>query len=177
MTFENPEVESFLFQLYTITDGDTEANVSMYDVGEVLGLGKGDTGKLAEALYSEGYAELKTLSGGIGITMMGLKALNVSMDSADSESLSLGTDHVLTDQGRDTAEIILQEIKAVISDTKLTYAHLEELVIDIKTIEIQMLSPRPKTEVIREVLKSIHQVLDTSGPEQLNSRLNSLITS
>ncbi len=56
-------------------EGDTEAIVSMHDVGQALGFEKTDAGKMAEALYSEGYAELKTLSGGIGITSMGLQAL------------------------------------------------------------------------------------------------------
>ena len=42
--------------------GDPLAQVSMYEVGEFLGLEKTEAGALAEALFIEEYAELKTLS-------------------------------------------------------------------------------------------------------------------
>ncbi len=59
----------------------------------------------------------------------------------------------------------------------LPYENTEEIIIDIKTIEIQMLSPNPKTEIIREALRSLQKSL--AGPEfkDLNANLEALIIS
>jgi len=52
---------------------------------------------------------------------------------------------------------------------------LEEMVMDIKTIEIQMLSPHPKTGIIREILKSIARCLSCDA--DLKGKLDALIAS
>ena len=62
----NSETKAYLFQLCSMAQGDPLAQVSMYEVGEALGLERSEAGSLAEALFIEEYAELKTLSGGIG---------------------------------------------------------------------------------------------------------------
>jgi hypothetical protein len=103
--------------------------------------------------------------------------LGVQIDPKLDESLDLGKGPVLDDQGKEAVEKIIQDIKKEIARTKQPYLKLEEMVIDIKTIEIQMLSPTPKTEVIREVLRSLHDGLTASGPENLTRKINSLVTS
>ena len=65
MTIANTQMKSFLRQLYQMSDGDTDTAVSMYDIGAILGLEKSAAGTIAEDLIIDGYAELKTLSGGI----------------------------------------------------------------------------------------------------------------
>ncbi len=179
MTLDNPEARAYLFELYTMTQGDPKAQVSMYDVGTTLGLEKTDAGAIAEDLFIQGFAELKTLSGGIGITRQGLEELDVQADpGTDNDiSLRLGSSPVLEGQGQEAVEKILQDIKTNIVQTNLPYAKLEEVVMDIKTIEIQLLSPHPKTAVIREVLRSLHHSISASGPEDLAAKLNALIAS
>lgn len=171
----NPETKAYLFQLCSMAKEDPLAQVSMYEVGEILGLEKAEAGALAEALFIEGYAELKTLSGGIGITRKGLKALDMKIDYKGDETLQLGSGPVMEDQGKESLGKILGEIKAFMGGLKNPYAQLEEMVMDIKTIEIQMLSPRPKTGVIREILRSIAQCL--TSDEDLKGRLDALIAS
>lgn len=156
-----PEAKAFLYELYTRTEGNPEAQVSMYEVGQALGLEKDEAGTLAESLYIQGLAELKTLSGGIGITREGLAALEINIDLGPDPSLSLGTGRVL--EGRTALDTILQEIKKTLEAARMSYPQLEEILMDIKTIEVQMLSPAPKTAVIREVLKSIHANFESSG--------------
>lgn len=174
MNSDNPEAKAFLFELYTQTQGDTQAQVSMYDVGAVLGLEKTDAGAMAEDLYIHGYAELKTLSGGIGITAQGLDLLQIKRVS---ESVSLGRGPVLENPGKAAVEKILQDIKDSLSRTDQTYLQTEELVMDMKTIEIQMLSPKPKTNIIREVLRSLHGNLSLFGPKDLANTLDALVKS
>lgn len=170
-----PEANAFLFQLYSMAKGDPLVQVSMYEVGEILGLEKGDAGSLAEALFIEGHAELKTLSGGIGITRQGLKALDMKIDYRGDEGLQLGGGPVMEDQGKDSLEKILEEIKAFMGGVKTPYGQLEAMVMDIKTIETQMMSPQPKTEIIREILRSIAASL--SGDGDLKGKLDALIAS
>ncbi|CCK82205.1 hypothetical protein [Desulfobacula toluolica] len=179
MNFDNPEARAYLFELYTVTQGDPKAQVSMYDVGATLGLEKTDAGAMAEDLFIRGFAELKTLSGGIGITVQGLEELDVQPDPVicNDDSLVLGKSTVLENKGQKAVEKILQDIKASLVQTSPPYEKLEEIVMDIKTIEIQMLSPRPKTAVIREVLRSLHQSISASGTEDLAVKLMAITDS
>jgi len=178
MDLDNPEAKAYLFELYTQTQGDTKTQVSMYDVGAAIGLEKTDAGAMAEDLFIQGYAEMKTLSGGIGITLQGLDLLQIKIaPEAGSDSLSLGEGPILESRGKETLEKIIQRIKDSLSRTTQTYSRQEELVMDIKTIEVQLLSPKPKTKIIREILRSLHQNFATFGSEDLSNALNSLIIS
>ena len=77
---------AYLQELYNTTKGNTETQVSMYDLGPALGLEKTAAGKIAEDLMVLGFIELKTLAGGISITDEGLKKLGIS--PAPKEDLS-----------------------------------------------------------------------------------------
>ncbi|MCG8684875.1 MAG: hypothetical protein MI892_08370, partial [Desulfobacterales bacterium] len=68
MDITDPNLKAYLSQLNEMTGGDPDAQVSMHEVGQVLGIEKDEAGQMAEALFIGGHAELKTLSGGIGIT-------------------------------------------------------------------------------------------------------------
>ena len=152
---ENKEL-LYLNELYTATSGETDAQVSMYDIGAALGLESNEAGELAQTLCIQGWAELKTLSGGIGITTEGLKELNVDIPrDADPLVATLGTGPCLDEEGKDAAVNMLNQIKTAIAASELPYPVLEEMIIDIKTIEIQMVSPRPKTSVLKEVFRSL----------------------
>lgn len=157
MSIENVQMTTFLQQLYELSNGDFETEVSMYDIGSALGLEKNESGAIAEDLLVEGYAELKNLAGGISITSAGLQALNIKIPiaGADSGGVQLGNTVILDGQIIEVVVQLLVEIKSSISERNSTYANLEEVVIDIKTMEVQLLSPKPKTAVIREVLRSL----------------------
>lgn len=51
------------------------------------------------------------------------------------------------------------------------------MVIDIKTIEIQLLSPNPKTAVIREILRPLSQSIEGEENQGLKGKLETLISS
>ncbi len=177
MDMDNPEAKAYLLELYKITGGDINAKISMYEVGVNMGMEKQEAGKTAEELFMLGYAEIKTLSGGIGITSKGAEAAKAMTGQKPGESLSLGTGPVLEDDGRKNIGKILENIKTSMTHASLPYENTEEIIIDIKTIEIQMLSPNPKTEIIREILRSLQKSL--AGPEfkDLNANLEALIIS
>ena len=173
----SPEAKAYLYELYTLTGGDPGAQVSMYDVGKALGMERNDAASMAESLYVESFAELKTLSGGIGITREGLNILEIKIPAAPGEALSLGKAPILADEGKNSLDKILLEIKKAVTDTKMSFPQIEEILMDMKTIEVQMLSPRPKTGIIREILRSIHLSLEASGPKGLTEKLKALVSS
>jgi hypothetical protein len=177
MGIDTPDVKRYLTELCKKTQGDTGAQVSMFEVGEVLGLEKTEAGMMAEELIVEGLAELRSLSGGISITTQGLELIQGTAGgpALKGSGLQLGSEPVLGEQGRQAVEILIQDIRGALVSGKMTLGQLEEIVIDIKTIEIQMLSPRPKTDVIRAVCRSLQEGLADSGFGKLAAEVDTLI--
>ncbi len=165
MTSDELTKRNFLDIVYRQTDGDPSAQVSMYEAGAALGLEKSGAGLLAEGLMVEGLVELRTLSGGISITNEGMACLGYSArGSSATIKPQLGTGELLTQEDRDLLAKLNAEIQAAVSSRQLDYTLVEELVIDLKTIEVQLLSPRAKTMIIREVLRSLQTALAGVDP-------------
>ena len=176
MTLESPET-SFLLELFRQTEGDPGAKVSMHAVGEAVGLDKTEAGKMAETLIGQGWAEIKTLSGGIGITPEGLDAARAAGASGagGSGQAVLGTQPLMDEGDRQTIEELLADIKAAVQESPAPYEALEALIIDIKTIEVHLLSPRAKTAVVRQVLLSIKDSLESLQQQGMTARIQSAI--
>lgn len=172
MTIQNDATTQFLEQLYTLTKGDPMVQQSMYDVGSNLGWDRERSGKIAEDLIGQGLVEIKTLSGGIGITTDGIAAVQSTTGPTHSPGTpSLGSATVMDETGRSTVSGLLDEIKILLTQSAAPYPQLEEMVIDIKTIETQMLSPQPKVAVIRELFHSLQQALSTAGLDDMASKV------
>lgn len=164
----------FLETLNTMSGGDPEVQVSMHEVGATLGLDKTEAGQMAETLLMGGFAELKTLSGGIGITVPGLKELGAALPGGPPETL--GSDPVLAGDALATVSVVLKDLKSEIPRGGLSCDRLDEVFTDIKTIEVQLLSPNPKTAVVREVFRSMGQAMDTASLSGFKTRLEDLVS-
>lgn len=163
------EAKNYLRELYKKTTGKVSTQVSMFEVGAAIGLEKDEAGKIAEDLIGNGLVEVRTLSGGIGITDSGIEAVQTAGGPGPSAAaaLDLGTGPVLESKGREAIAVLLKEIQTHISQHSAPYEQIEEMVIDLKTIEVQLLSPKPKTAIIREVLQSLKSALNASGGSNL----------
>ena len=170
---------TYLAELYRQTEGNTDTQVSMLDIGSAVGFEEAETRATAENLMILGLAELKTLSGGIGITNKGMEELGITpaptTDSSSDDNLRLGQEIVLDDAERQVVETVLVELKNELARTKSDYPLLEEGIIDIKTIEVQLLSPNPKVAIIREILRSLHASISSSGNSILTGKLEVLL--
>ena len=177
MDIDNPEAKRYLTELCTKTQGDTGAQMSMFDVGAAIGLEKTNAGMMAEELIVEGLVELRSLSGGISITAQGLEMVQGpgSVQAFKGGGLQLGGGQVLGTQGRQAVEKIIQDIRGALLSGKTSLGQVEEAVIDIKTIETQLLSSRPKTGVIREVFRSLQAGLTDLGFGRLAAEVETLI--
>jgi hypothetical protein len=172
-----PETEvSFLLELYKSTEGDPSIQKSMFDTGAAIGLAKEQAGKVAEEIIGRGWAEVRTLSGGIGITSEGIEAaLQHGGSPLKANVVTIGNAPILDGQSRQSVEQILTEIKLAIGAITSDFDRIEELVLDIKTIDVQMLSPRPKTAVIKSVLSAMHSTLSKAGAKELGERIKCMI--
>ena len=168
----------YLAKLNTMSGGDPNTQVSMHDVGQMLGMDKTEAGQMAETLFMGGYAELKTLSGGIGITDLGLEELGVSPaePAVEPHAETLGNKTVLEGPSLETVTRVLTDLKAALPGGGLSYERLDEAFIDIKTLDVHLLSPRPKTAVAREVFRSLGQTLNSQGLAKEKSRLDRLVS-
>lgn len=170
------EADNYLNELYKMTTGNAGAQVSMYAVGTAVGLEKEAAGKIAEDLIGSGLVEVKTLSGGIGITDSGIEAVQAAGAGGPAAAgFDPGTGPVLEDKGREAIAVLIKDIQTHISRSGAAYEQLEEMVIDLKTIEVQLLSPNPKTAIVREVLRSLQPTLKSTGNPELSKIIGKMV--
>lgn len=175
MTTDEITLKSYLNELYQQTGGDVEKQASMHDVGIAIGLDKSAAGSLAEELMVLGQVELKTLSGGIGITAEGMALLGISSASpANSTHQRLSDGPVVNDSDREFIETMCNEVQTMLSSDQLDYTLLEEIVMDFKTIEVQMLSPKPKTTILKEIFRSMQKNFEAAKRDDIAANLSSI---
>lgn len=176
MSADDTAARNYMAQLFQMTDGDVSAQVSMYDVGAAMGLDKAEAGRLAEELIGDGFVEVKTLSGGIGITVQGIEEARAAGTGGETNAdLDMGKGPVLETKGREALTAVMTQIQSHIANHPGPYERLETMVIDLKTLEVQMLSPAPKTDVLREVLRSLHAALTADGSSGLSDKIAKMI--
>ena len=165
--------KNYLDELYRQTEGNIETQISMYDVGATIGLAKDEAGSIAQDLIVEGLVELRTLAGGISITVEGLKSLGIvpSAQATTGDIATLGEEVTMNENDRIVVTGLLGDIKAYTASLQTDYPVLEEIVIDIKTIELHMLSPHPKNAVTRELFRSLYSTLMSHDESPITERL------
>lgn len=177
MSVDDAVKRAFLQELYDRSQGDFDAQVSMYDIGDTLGIEHDTAAEIAHEMYIEGLAEMKTLSGGMGIAQKGLESLDIKVPATvDEDSYQLGSAPVLEASGREAVVRIASEIRSEIDLSDTVFDAVETVVIDLKTIEVQMLSPNPKKSIVREALRSIRDALGNAGGAPLQQKLDTMIS-
>jgi hypothetical protein len=172
--------QQFLIQLFEQTQGDVSIQVSMYDIGGLLGMDRDTASSVAQELMGQQLAEVRTLSGGIGISADGaarIQNLMGPLASDTSESEQLGDGPVLTSGGQQAVAQVVSELKTQTGSLGLDFDTLGEMMADLKTIEAQLDSSRPKTAIIRECLRSVMGVVEKTQSRQLVDRLFKLLES
>jgi hypothetical protein len=163
MTLEQMREEDrqFLARLYEQTDGQPSRQVSMYDIGAALGWDREAASRAAQDLMAAGFVEIRTLSGGIGISADGAAVMQTASGSGKRGSAlpRLGDNRIMDKAACLTVERVCDDIKALTGSLGLDFDTLTELMADLKTIADQMGSSRPKTAIVREGLRSLEGIL------------------
>ena len=169
---------NFLIKLYELTQENSSSQVSMYDLGEAIGLDRDNALKTAEVLFGFGLAEIKTLAGGIGITEAGLSEVmknDADKKMAGAAGFRLGDAQIIDDAGQKSVEQVVSGIKSKAGSLGLDFDTLEELLADLKTTDVQLTSSRPKTKIIRECFLSIIDILQKAHADELVNQAKGLI--
>ena len=170
--------QQFLIQLFEQTKGDSTLQVSMYDIGDQLALDRDTASAVAQELIGSMLVEIRTLSGGIGISAEGSQMAQKLVGPTESNSddfAELDDAPLLNTSGRLAVEQIASELKDQIGSLGLDFDTLTELMADLKTIDAQLGSSRPKTAIIRACLHSVLAVLTDSGDKKISERISTLI--
>ncbi len=177
MSYKDSHRQIFLQELYNRAEGDFEFQISMYDIGADIGLEKDEAAAFGQDLFVEGLAEMKTLSGGMGITIKGLESLGIDITPKNkAKSFSRESGCVIDDQGKEAVCQLLNKIRAGLDGKAFPFDLMEEIVIDLKTIEVQMLSPNPKAQIIRDIFKAIDQNLKGIVTNDIQVELQTIIS-
>ncbi|MGD2097021.1 MAG: hypothetical protein PVG35_05530 [Desulfobacterales bacterium] len=170
--------QQYLIQLFEQTHGDTAAQVSMYDIGEGLGLDHDTSARVAENLIGLQLAEIRTLSGGIGISAEGadkVKGLLGGVSPAQDTPCRLSDQPTLDATGCQAVEQVADTLKNQTGNLGLDFDGLSEMMADLKTIDAQLGSSRPKTAIIRECLRSLKALLETQTESDILLKVNGLL--
>lgn len=170
--------QQYLIQLFEQTKGDSTLQVSMYDIGDQLGLDRDIASAVAQELIGSMLVEIRTLSGGIGISAEGSQMAQKLIGPAESSSdelAELDDAPLLNTRGRQVVEKIASELKGQTGSLGLDFDTLTELMADLKTLDAQLGSSRPKTSIIRACLHSVLAVLTNSGEDKISERIRMLV--
>jgi len=168
----------FLFQVFQQTNGDPTVQVSMYDIGEGLGLNRDAALRVAEELIALQLVEIKTLSGGIGISVSGVEEVQHSFGDqtvADDQVVRLGDTPILDQVQCQVIEQVMADLKVHAGNFGLDFDRLNELMADVKTIDAQLGSSRPKSAIIGECLRSLRAVLEKIGERESLQKIRGLL--
>lgn len=145
----------FIEALYSRTDGSGKTQASMYEVGAAVGLDRDGSAFVAQELMGMGLVEIRTLSGGIGISAEAASLLGSDQGAAAEAPLTLGADPYLDAARIAAVEGVMTEIKTAIGEIGISYEKLSDLIADIRTVEAQLTSSRPKTGVVKDCLAAM----------------------
>ena len=174
---------NFLKVIYEAANANTSYMFDMWEVGRELNFDHAYTGAIADYLIGEGLIESRALGGGIGLAHEGIKEIEQALSSPTKPTLhfipvnqiNIGTMHnsaiqqattnstqnfhVTTNHVSELRELI-NELKAVIGKAEFPKEQREELQAEITTLEAQSNSPKPKSSIILETLKSAKAILE-----------------
>lgn len=170
--------QQYLIQLFEQTNGDTAAQVSMYDVGEGLGMDHDTSARVAETLIGLQLVEIRTLSGGIGISAEGAAEVKGLMGGglpAGDIPGQLSGQPIMDATSCQAIEQVTDTLKSQTGNLGLDFDGFSEMMADLKTIDAQMDSARPKTAIIRECLRSIKALLEAQPESESLLKVNGLL--
>jgi hypothetical protein len=184
MTLEEKKKYRLLFlkKLYEDCDGNTLALVDMYELGREIGIPEESIYTTAQYLDGEGLLGIKTMGGGVSITHAGIIEIEEAIENPDKrtehfppiniihinsmensviQQASPGGIQNINFNATDLGQIkkIIDEVEKRIVDIAMSTDGLKELKQEIETLKIQLDSPKPKSIILNESLKTIKDLL------------------
>jgi hypothetical protein len=165
--------QRFLRALHNRLGGDPTGSASMFDVGESLGIDRAESSRIAENLMGWEMVEVRTLAGAIGITSAAADLMGES--DREGQAAGLGSASVIDDGVRQRVETLITDLKSRIGEMGLPFDSLSEMTADLKSIDAQLASPKPKTAILRACFESIAHVLSQTGKSDPHQRVQDFL--
>ena len=150
-----------LREFYAQTGGNPNKSVSMWAVGEKLGLERFKIEDLCMGMASEGLLEIKNLSGGMGLTESGVEKVQ-GLGGASGAG------------GAGDAGEILARLEKALPDLGLGAAAQKDMALDIQTLRLQLARSKPVAGGQKAVSAEIRRMLDMAKAEQAAPLLKAL---
>ncbi len=158
------DLDRFLVELGRRVNGDLAQNVDMWTVGQDLDLDRGDTESTATQLMGQGYLEVRTLSGAVGLTAAGVERL---ASLADVPPAGAGTGPSWPD--------IVARLEAAGRDLGFQGAAQSDFLADLGCLKLQLAKDRPLPGVLAACAESLRQALAPhKGRDQADELLDQL---
>lgn len=188
---------NILCYLFDQRQDDASSQLSVSSVAEALNYDEGSTSLIVEDLMDSDLIESDEKNGHVSLTALGLDVVTryrknynrVPADTASSDVRDEAMSMVLPG----VVDILLPETHSVVKATfpavadtlradapnlGLSDDQLAELEADIHTVEIQLASPRPKTQVLVQCYRAIELTLNEADTNAGNgNKINELIRS
>jgi hypothetical protein len=202
---------SFLLQAYEMARGSNRIVINGWDVGGILNFEEEYTSNIFNYLAEEELIEGMGAGLGLLITHAGVKEVeealsepnkptehfspinqyNINIGNMSGGAIQQATNNSTINYTNsiDTLNAIkdfTSDLKQFISNSNLTGQQVEELEIDIQTIEIQANAQKPKTDILKSSLNSVKTIIEgmvagvaatyiTSNPELIIQKATNLI--
>jgi hypothetical protein len=184
MTLEEKKKYRLLFlkKLYEECDGDTLALIDMHQLGSEIGIPGDSVYTTAQYLHAEGLLQIRTMDGNVSITHDGILEIEEAIENPDEQTEhfppiniininsmensviqqgSPGGIQTVTFNTNDFGQIrkLIDELESQFKNIKLPDDGLIELKQEIETLKVQLASPKPKSIILNESLKTIKDLL------------------
>ncbi len=169
------EERSFLAEIYRRVGEDAAAATSMYEIGEKLGMDRQQSARIGEMLLAGGLLDLRSLSGAVALTASGREAAAAGQPAGTAKTPVLGDGPLLNEDQRLAVAEIIADLKRQAGKMGLALDALSELVADLKTIEAQLTSPRPKTAIVRACFTSVRDTLQDGDDAEALAAVTGLL--
>ncbi|MBW2086345.1 MAG: hypothetical protein JRI54_10030 [Deltaproteobacteria bacterium] len=151
-----------LTAIFKETQGAPDSVISMWTVGQGLGLDRAEMENLSMELVSQGLLEIKSLSGKVALTETGWeKAQTIEPDAARPKP-------------SDDLENFIEELMASLENLGLEDQARKDLEIDLATLQGQMTRSQRLPRVVEASLQAVKETLD-SAPHPPGSSLLSIL--
>ena len=184
----------FLNALYETTDGRRDHMISMWELGDQIGMDRETTSGAVEYLVGEHLMEYLAIGGEVGITHYGITqveralerpteptqyfppVVNIthvhgSMTNSQIQQGSAGSSQVLhvAPADLDAVRRFVTEFAQAVAASDLRGNLRAETDAEIATLNAQLQSPKPKAGIIAEGLRSLRTILEGAAGSVLGS--------
>lgn len=188
----------FLELLYHKSGGSQLKHLEMWDLGNEVAFSREETQTICEYLDGEGLLKHVTVGGGIAITHHGVREIEEALSHPERPTHYFPAVNVIHIHHMEQSQIqqgtvgstqsgsfafdsgavasFMVELKTSLPQLSLDSSARSELDAEVKTVEAQLGSSRPKGAILKESLASIRRVLESVSGGLIVQKLLQLLT-